>query len=162
VFEHNERARIFYERFGLRAIRRLIGGNLVADPARAASPLAETTYEELAFAIAARGATATSWELSPAAVLQYMPPTAAYEHQGLRCAAHPLGESLLLVRSIALTSSDDAAKLSALVAGLATRYPGRAAQVPPYFPEPEFAEVFANVPFTPARLAQIQMHLSLS
>jgi len=161
VFEHNHRARHFYQRLGFEEKHRLIGGQAVYTGEHPISRELTLDYDRLAMALAARGPVAFSWEHSPASALQYTNATRVMECDGLFLAAHPLTETMVLIRVIALSGESDVKKLNSALGSLGLAYPGAVLQIPPYFPEPEFGPIFSDLRFTPAPVAQIQLFLSV-
>lgn len=114
-------------------------------------------FSRLAMLLINRGEEAWSWDMSPGSVLQFGFPIVAFEVRGLGVAVHPVGEDILLCRSMVLSGEDDGAKLLEMLNGLAKHFPNRTFKMLGYFPEPEFQEVFVQANIQIGSLSQVQM-----
>lgn len=155
--EHNVRAIAFYESCGFRVRHRLISAETQLGAPGMSSSIRPMPFSRLAMLLINRGEEAWSWDMSPGSVLQFGFPIVAFEVRGLGVAVHPVGEDILLCRSMVLSGEDDGAKLLEMLNGLAKHFPNRTFKMLGYFPEPEFQEVFVQANIQIGSLSQVQM-----
>jgi len=162
AIETNIDALAFYEASGFKTVFRLLGFTYKLAQKAGGANLTEIDFSTMASLLLGSPSQLCSWETAPATISNLAWPTQAFTKDGVAMAVSPHKEDGLICRGIALSGTQDDAKLRDLVAGLGEIFPGRILRLPPFFPEPCFKAPLLAAGFIEESLAQVQMELVLS
>jgi GNAT superfamily N-acetyltransferase len=182
VIEQNPAAIELYKQVGFEIQHRLIGfeGILreeseVLQPAligptkktakksRAVKPvIKECSFSDVANALRQRGFLASSWSMSPATTEQLSGPSRAVKCGEIYAVIGVSGEEVVSCRTLGFAKSPSKDAIRMWLLAMAHEYAGKKLYIPAFFPEPEYAEAFADSGLKVGAITQFQMALSLT
>jgi ribosomal protein S18 acetylase RimI-like enzyme len=161
VIEKNMVGLKLYEKFGFKAVRRLVGYKLENPPADSKEELQEVDIRELARLVTYYGLQDLPWQLSGTTIAHHTPPSRAFRLHDAYClisdpAAEHVGISSVLVK----TGSRGAGLSLMLIRAVFSRFPNKTWHVSAIFPE-EMGVIFEQAGMKREEITQWQMSLKL-